>query len=150
MRKLPDDNVLKKDILLADDDADEVLIFETALQELNHPHTLRHAIDGDALFALLKDKIPYILFLDIHMPCKDGVACITEIRKNREYDNLPVIIYTSNHAPKIADECFVQGANFYLQKGYTLQTLTENLKKIFSIEWNGLMHYPPRENFIIH
>ncbi len=99
MSNRPNNNILKRDILLADDDADEILIFETALKELKYPHTLRHAMNGDALFVLLKDKIPYILFLDIHMPCKDGVACITEIRKNREYDNLPVIIYTSNHSP---------------------------------------------------
>ena len=150
MSNRPNNNILKRDILLADDDADEILIFETALKELKYPHTLRHAMNGDALFVLLKDKIPYILFLDIHMPCKDGVACITEIRKNREYDNLPVIVYTSNHSPSLTDECFAQGANFYLQKGYTLHTLSENLKKIFSIEWDSLMHYPLRENFILH
>ncbi len=139
----------KKDILLAEDDTEDVLIFETALNDLEIPYILRHAENGDALFILLKDRVPYILFLDINMPCKDGVNCIVEIRKNREYDRLPVVMYTSIINEKTIDECYQNGANLYLAKAYTLTALRQNLKKIFDIDWNSYLHYPPRNNFVL-
>lgn len=139
----------ERDILLAEDDSEDVLIFETALKDAEIKYVLRHAEDGDALFLLLKDRIPYILFLDINMPCKDGVACIAEIRKNREYDHLPIVMYTSNLSTKLVDECFEKGANLYLAKAFTFATLTQNIKKVFAIEWEDYLHYPPKHAFVL-
>lgn len=138
-----------KDILLAEDDSDDLLIFETALKELDLSYMLRHADNGEVLFVLLKERIPYILFLDIHMPCKDGVACIQEIRKNREYDKLPVVMYTSNLSDKIVDECFRNGANLYMTKTDTFGALTEKIKKVFAIDWEDYLHYPPQHQFML-
>ncbi|HTN18722.1 MAG TPA: response regulator [Chitinophagaceae bacterium] len=140
----------EKDILLAEDDLDDVEIFETALQEVGQPYMIRNAKNGDVLFVLLKDKIPYLLFLDIHMPCKDGMACIVEIRKNREYDKLPVIMYTSMFTEKIIEESYRNGANLYITKTNTIQDLVNKLKKVFSIDWNDYLHFPPREQFVIN
>lgn len=138
-----------KDILLAEDDSDDLLIFETALKELDLSYMLRHADNGEVLFVLLKERIPYILFLDIHMPCKDGVACIQEIRKNRDYDKLPVVMYTSNLSDKIVDECFRNGANLYMTKTDTFGALTEKIKKVFAIDWEDYLHYPPQHQFML-
>lgn len=140
----------EKDILFAEDDLDDVEIFETALQEAGQPYIMRNAKNGDVLFVLLKDKIPYLLFLDIHMPCKDGMACIVEIRKNREYDKLPVIMYTSMFTEKIIEESYRSGANLYIAKTNTIQELVNKLKKVFSIDWSDYLHFPPREQFVIN
>jgi CheY-like chemotaxis protein len=138
----------EKDILLAEDDLDDVFLFETALKELNIQYLLRHAGNGDMLFVLLKEKIPYILFLDVRMPCKDGVACVVEIRKNREYDSLPIIMYTSNLSDKIIEECYRNGANLYVTKTTTFSELTEKLKKVFALDWSDYLHYPPQNQFL--
>lgn len=138
-----------KDIMLADDDKDDVFIFENALKELDIPFALRHAENGDVLFVLLKDKIPYILFLDIQMPCKDGIACIMEIRKHREYDSLPVVMYTSFLTQKHVEESYRNGANLFLAKTESYQELVGKLKKIFSLDWKDYLHFPPQENFIL-
>lgn len=142
----PDDT---KDILIAEDDPDDVEIFEMALNELGLSYVIRHAKNGDLLFVLLKERIPYILFLDIRMPCKDGVACIIEIRKHREYDRLPVIMYTSHQSKKIMDNCFRGGANFYMQKPGSLRELTEKLRKVFAIDWTNYLHFPPQDQFVL-
>lgn len=139
----------KDDILLAEDDMEDVVFFELALKELKVPYLMRHAKNGEVLFVLLKDKTPYILFLDIHMPCKDGISCITEIRKNREYDNMPVIMYTSNLSKKIIEDCYRSGANLYITKTNTFTELTEKLKKVFAIDWSDYMHYPPQNQFVL-
>lgn len=140
---------LQRDIMLAEDDSDDVEIFDLGLKGLEFPYLLRHAENGDVLFIMLKDKLPYILFLDIHMPCKDGIACIVEIRKNREYDKMPVIMYTSEISKKIIEEAYRSGANLYLAKTNTIADLTNKLSKIFSIDWDNYLHFPPHSQFIV-
>lgn len=140
---------LQKEIMLAEDDSDDVEIFDLGLKGLNFPYVLRHAENGDVLFIMLKDKLPYILFLDIHMPCKDGMACIVEIRKNREYDKMPVIMYTSEISKRIIEEAYRNGANLYLAKTNTIAELTDKLRKIFSIDWENYLHFPPHSQFMV-
>lgn len=141
-------NTPEKDILLAEDDIDDVTIFELALNELEIPYIMRHAKNGDVLFVMLKQRKPYILFLDINMPCKDGLACIAEIRKNREYDSLPVIMYTSLLGKKTIEDSFRGGANLYLSKTPSFDKLKENLSRIFSMDWNNHLHFPPLDQFV--
>src|SRR5690349_20065011 len=120
----------RKDVILAEDDTDDVLVFELAAKESQIPMDIRHADDGEKLFTLLEEEVPDVLFLDIHMPCRDGVACIVEIRKKQEYDNLPVIMYTSHTTDKYINDCFRNGANLYMVKTKTIKELAENLKAV--------------------
>jgi DNA-binding response OmpR family regulator len=136
-------------VVLAEDDLDDALIFRLALNKLPFAVELRHAEDGDKLFILLKQLIPDIIFLDINMPCKNGIACIVEIRQNHEFDNVPVIMYTSIKNLKHINDSYSSGANFYLIKANSIQELAERLKKIFSIDWKTYMYYPPKSEFII-
>ena len=139
----------KMDVLLAEDDIDDVLTFELAMKEMPFSFILRNAENGDLLFVFLKERIPDILFLDILLPCKDGTTCIIEIRKNKDYNHMPVIMYTSMNNPEYIDECYKNGANFYLLKSNSIHELTENLRKIFSVDWKNLMYYPPKQQFVL-
>jgi CheY-like chemotaxis protein len=138
-----------KDLILAEDDMEDVQFFKSALQEIAIPYIMRHAENGELLFILLKERIPDLLFLDIHMPCKDGLSCIKEIRQHKEYDALPVIMYTSDERETTIENCYRNGANFYLLKPNKFTSLTENLRKIFSLDWKTLMHYPPMGHFVL-
>ena len=139
----------KMDVLLAEDDIDDVLSLELAMKEMPFSYILRNAENGDLLFDLLKERIPDILFLDILLPCKDGTTCIIEIRKNQEYNNMPVIMYTSMTSPQYIDECYKNGANFYLLKSNSIHELIENLKKIFSVDWKNVMYFPSKQQFVL-
>lgn len=136
-------------VVLAEDDVDDVLIFKLALNKLPFAIELRHAEDGNKLFILLKELVPDIIFLDIHMPYKNGIACIIEIRKNQELDHVPVIMYTSLKNMNYIDESFSNGANFYLIKANSIHELAERLKRIFSVDWKTYMYYPPKTEFVI-
>ena len=97
-------------------DKDDVLIFRLALHKLPVVIELKHASDGDMLLELLRNEIPDMIFLDIKMRGKDGMASIVEIRKNVEFNHVPVIMYTSLKGDKYVDESYSNGANFYLLK----------------------------------
>lgn len=137
----------EKDILLAEDDQDDVDIFRWAMDKTEIAHTFRHAENGDVLMVMLKEKIPYILFLDVEMPCKDGLSCILEIRKNRDYDKLPVVMYTSFSYPQYIEGAYRNGANIYITKASSMEHIIDNLKRVFAIDWKRYMHYPGRDEF---
>jgi CheY-like chemotaxis protein len=139
----------KQDVILAEDDLDDVLVFEMALKEIDLPVDVRHAHNGDVLFELLEQQVPDTLFLDIHMPCKDGLSCIVEIRKDRRYDRLPVIMYTASTTDRNVERAYRSGANLYITKTDTIKQLANKLRTVFSIDWKNYMHYPPLQHFVI-
>jgi len=141
------DLIAYEDILLAEDDADDVFLFTLALNEVTVTAKLRHAEDGDKLFEELKKQIPDLLFLDIHMPCKDGMECIQEIRQNRAYDKMPVIMFTSISINNTLEKTFRIGANFFIDKPHSVEELAKRLRTIFSIDWKTNMIYPTLEQY---
>jgi DNA-binding response OmpR family regulator len=139
----------RRDVLLVEDDHDDMEIFESALKATTIPYELRYARNGDELFEKLDQAIPSLLFLDINMPCRDGIACILEIRKNRKYDGLPVIMLTSLLHKHYVDNTYRYGANYYVVKPTSIAALTEKLKHILSIEWGKQLYYPSKNEFVL-
>ena len=138
-----------RNVFLADDDDDDVLIFRLALHKLPVVIELKHASDGDMLLELLRNEIPDMIFLDIKMHGKDGMASIVEIRKNSDYNNVPVIMYTSLKGDKFVDESYSSGANFYLLKANSISQLAARLKMLFSIDWKTFTYYPSKAEFVL-
>jgi DNA-binding NarL/FixJ family response regulator len=134
---------------LSEDDLDDLLQFELAIKEVSIPVYLRHAKDGEELFVRLKEAIPDLLFLDIEMPCKDGMACILEIRRNPEYNFMPVIMFTSHNRQSFIEESYQNGANYFLLKSSTVKALTEKLELILSKEWRKQLYFPPRNEYVL-
>ena len=138
-----------RNVFLAEDDEDDVLIFRLALHKLSIVVELKHASDGDMLLDLLRKEIPDMIFLDIKMRGKDGMSSITEIRSNSEYNHVPVIMYTSLKGEKYVDESYANGANFYLLKANSITQLANKLTMLFSIDWKSYTYYPPKTEFVL-
>jgi len=137
----------ENDILLAEDDSDEVEIFETALKELKVNYELRSAMDGVVLFKLLSERTPDVLFLDHHMPCKNGIECLLEIRKESAYDEMPIIMYSSQTLPFAIEGAYKHGANRFLPKPETFNDLVEKMGMIFQKPWKDYLSTPSLQNF---
>jgi CheY-like chemotaxis protein len=138
-----------RNVFLAEDDEDDVLIFRLALHKLPIVIELKQAPDGEMLMELLRKEIPDIIFLDIKMRGKDGLSCIVDIRRNSEYNHIPVVMYTSLKGEKYIDESYSNGANFYLLKANSIAQLADKLKMIFSIDWKSYNYYPPKSEFVL-
>jgi CheY-like chemotaxis protein len=137
-------------VLIAEDDDDDFHIFASVIQELALIITLSRAKDGRILLRILDEKIPDILFLDILMPAVDGRQCLKEIRANKKYDNLPIIICSSVTSLKDIEFCYREGSNFYIAKPSTFTELKTVLEKIFSIDWKKTVYYPPLSQFVVN
>ena len=87
-----------KFIFLADDDADDCMLFEDALREVSTSTELTTANDGVELINLMETSVPPppdVIFLDLNMPRKNGFECLEQIRKTKKWASIPVVIFST-------------------------------------------------------
>jgi CheY-like chemotaxis protein len=126
-----------ENIWLADDDSDDCELFQDVLKQILPTATITIFSDGEELMKLLSiNNKPDILFLDINMPCKDGLDCLVNIRLERHFSKLPIVIFSSSTQPKHVDASYGYGANLFYSKPSSLKNLIAGLKSILKMNWN--------------
>src|SRR6187399_2060478 len=121
-------NSFPLNILLADDDTDDCIFFREALEELPISTKLITVNDGVQLMQLLslhENELPHALYLDLNMPRKNGLDCLTEIRTHEKLKPLPVIIFSTSFDPQMVNLLHEQGATFYIRKPAEFHRLQE-------------------------
>ncbi len=122
-------------ILLADDDKSDRLLFTEAFAELKIKTIVGTVKNGVELMEQLKKdniRIPDLLFIDLNMPRKNGLECLKEIRSNKKFKEVFIVIYsTSDHKGDI-EETFHNGANVYITKPNNFGKLKQVLEKAVS------------------
>jgi CheY-like chemotaxis protein len=106
-------------ILLADDDTDDCNFFKEALIGLSISANLTAVHDGEQLMQHLNNEInelPHVLFLDINMPRKNGLECLSEIKKHKKLKDLPVVILSTSSSKDKIGLAFKSGSNIYITK----------------------------------
>ena len=145
-------------ILLADDDKDDCLLFKDALDELPISVELKTVYSGEQLMKLFNknEELPDILFLDLNMPRKNGFQCLTEIKENEKFKELPVIIFSTSFDRDIVNLLYKNGAHYCIRKPNQFSQLKKLLhraiiltQEALPIDTTGNLIQPPRENFVI-
>jgi len=88
------------------------------------------AKDGVEALAMLKEKRPDLMLLDIEMPRMDGFELAATIRKDDDLKDLPIIMITSRTGKKHSDHAAQIGVNRYLGKPYHESELLENINSL--------------------
>lgn len=86
------------------------------------------AEDGVDALEKLEAAMPVdIVCLDINMPRMDGMSCLKKIRENPAFKDVKVVMVTSESEKKKVIEAIQAGANNYLVKPFTPDSLKEKL-----------------------
>lgn len=85
-------------ILVVEDDYDSRYILTEVLRSAGYE--VAAAEDGEEGLRLLRTDCPSLVITDILMPRIDGFRFLSEIRKDDNFRNLPVIFYTGNYLDK--------------------------------------------------
>jgi len=113
--------MLKKKILLADDDADDRGIFEQILLEKKNVELLATVEDGVEVIDYLKivsdsRALPDLIILDHNMPRMNGKQTLGYLKSSDRYLHIPVVIYSTYSDNKLMDECASLGASMVASK----------------------------------
>ena len=124
-------------MLLADDDADDRFFFSTALAEMTMDSELKLLHDGVALMDYLRrtedEKLPDIMFLDMNMPRKSGMECLKEIRAERRFDTICIVIYSTFDTDDQVDAILAAGANIYFNKPSEMEKIKVMIRQVIRI-----------------
>jgi two-component system chemotaxis response regulator CheY len=114
-------------VLLVDDSATMRRIQVTQLSNLGVTEVVQ-ATDGDDGLAKLAENMPVdFVLLDWNMPTMDGMTMLKEIRKDATYSGVKVIMCTSESEKGKVVEALKAGANNYMVKPFTPETLKEKM-----------------------
>lgn len=116
-----------KNKILIIDDSEEILFLIKNILSLDSfiPITTNSARKA---LTLLDETIDCVI-LDIMMPDMDGIEFLKDIRKNKKYNLIPIIILTAknNNSEEIA-QIYEMGANDYINKPFSQEEFIAKIK----------------------
>ena len=142
----------KLNILLAEDDNADCLLFEEVLAELPVSVNLFTVTNGEQLLDWLNEKgnkLPDVLFLDLNMPRKNGFAALGEIKRSATLQDLPVIIFTTANDKERIKQVYKDAAHYYIRKPNRFQDLKELIYKVLVLISENNISLPDKMNFIL-
>ena len=118
--------------MYADDDQDDAYLFHTVMSDIVPPCDSSVFSSGIDLIRHLEtpnDK-PDIIMMDINMPLKNGLECLREIRQNKQWDTIPVYIFSTSDAELYQRQALNYGASGYVHKPSSFQELRDAIKNL--------------------
>jgi chemosensory pili system protein ChpA (sensor histidine kinase/response regulator) len=88
------------------------------------------ASDGVEALALLEDRVPDLILLDVEMPRMDGYELTRHIRRSPRLAAIPIIMITSRTGEKHRRTAMDLGVNRYLGKPYQEAELLDEISSV--------------------
>ena len=121
-------------ILLAEDDDDDVFLFEQAMLEINLKFDLILAKNGMQVIDILTESQDFdIVFLDINMPLKNGLQCLLEIPSIPNFNQIPVICLSTSNDKTIISKVKELGGSGYITKPISYNKYINVLKDVLML-----------------
>lgn len=138
-------------VLLADDDIDDCGFFKDALEAYQADTCLTIVNDGDQLINLLitYKQLPDVIFLDINMPRKNGFECLSEIKRNKRLEVIPVIIFTTTFEQDVVNLMYQEGAHYFICKPATFSQFKIIVLQSLVLLTEGKVVQPLKEHFVL-
>lgn len=121
-------------ILIAEDDREDFLLLEEAIENTLPRYCITHTRDGAAFLKKISDQTPDMIFLDLNLPKKSGLDCLMKLRQQEGLQTTPVIIYSTSSDFEDINLCYQNGCTLYLVKPPSFKELLKQIRKIFSHE----------------
>jgi adenylate cyclase len=119
-------------ILVVDDVPDNVEILQMRLE--SQGYEVITAGDGEAALAVVRDKLPDLVLLDIMMPKLDGIATVKQLKADPALPFIPVILVTARADAKDVIAGLEAGGDDYLTKPVDQSALMARVRAMLRIK----------------
>jgi len=112
---------------VVDDDARNIFALTTLLE--NNDMEVISATNGRQAIELIHQQADIgIVLMDIMMPEMDGYQTMQEIRKDSQFESLPILALTAKAMKGDRDKCLAAGASDYVAKPVNTNELLSLLR----------------------
>ena len=125
-----------KKVWIVDDDQEMSTAMSMMLKLLDC-ETLSFLTARSAVQTLQAGKRPDMFVLDINMPEFSGLDLLEYLRRSPEWENLPIVMLSSEAADVTVDEAMALGADSYVMKPVTLEELQKAIDTAFQKHQKG-------------
>jgi CheY-like chemotaxis protein len=125
-------------ILIADDDADDRMMAQDAMDECRLVNPVRFVEDGVELLDYLRRRGSYaeagtaprpgLILLDLNMPKMDGREALREIKSDPSLRRIPIVVMTTSKAEEDIYRTYDLGVSSYVAKPVTFEGLVDVMK----------------------
>lgn len=126
-------------ILLAEDEANDVLLMRRAFKKANILNPVQVVSDGAEAVAYLRGEdryadrnafpLPTLALLDLKLPRRSGLEVLEWVRgQDSPVRRLPIVVFTSSNQTSDINRAYELGANSYLVKPVDFEGLVEMVK----------------------
>jgi CheY-like chemotaxis protein len=119
-------------ILLAEDNAGDVLLVREVLKQHGISHSIEVLSDGDQAFRFIDDldrdsksPCPELFLLDLHLPKKGGDLILRHLRASERCGQTPVVILTSSDSPRDYERATRHAPLHFFRKPSSLDAFME-------------------------
>ena len=91
------------------------------------------APDGVEALQKVKNKHYDLIITDINMPMMDGLKLVSLVRQDNSYDDVPIVIVTTEGGQADRDRAFALGANEYFHKPIQAPTVARKVKELLNL-----------------
>lgn len=145
-------NRLKKVILYAEDDPNDILLAQVAFKKSGFPGQLRIVRDGRDVIGWLSGEglcadrtlcpLPHLIITDLNMRISSGFDVVRGVRSHPAFSTLPVIVYSTSTNPDHMDMARLLGASAYCVKKPSFAELLRTVKELLGTDWTPLIQQP--------
>jgi CheY-like chemotaxis protein len=140
-------------ILICDDDEDDRMLTQQALQEAHIANELKFVEDGEDLMDYLHQRGKYtgetglaprpgLILLDLNMPKLDGRAALALIKADNGLKDIPVVVLSTSSLDEDIVRSYKLGVNSFITKPVTFTGLVEAMR-VLGRYWLEIVELPP-------
>ncbi|MFO8057051.1 MAG: response regulator [bacterium] len=129
----------EKTVLVVDDEEEVRLFLQTALEDAGF--TVQTAADGMEALEKVENQQPDVISLDLVMPKKSGARFLYELRKNKQWQKIPIVLVTAHAKDDLGKKDFqdvmsgkaLLGPETYLEKPVKATTYVNAIKRALNM-----------------
>lgn len=142
---------LKQPLLVIEDSDEDFAALARAINKAEILNPIYRCEDGEEALDFLyregeyEDKSlsprPSLIMLDLNLPGTDGREVLATLKKDRDLQAIPVVIFSTSSNPKDIESCYRNGVCGYIVKPMNLDKL-QKLVKTFLSYWFKVVELP--------
>ncbi len=114
-------------ILLVEDNPANLKLATLVLRNVGH--AILQAFDGDQALRMVREQMPDLVLMDLHMPGMDGLTATRILKSDPATAHIPILALTAHAMHGDQERIIAAGCDGYIAKPFQLQEFLSQVEQ---------------------